>query len=201
MRIAIDLDNVAVEWQYHWMVLYNQWFGTELTKADGDSWDACTTKTHFNSMDEFYRWFESADGWKTQPFVPGAQGFLYNLDRICKDSAGIHSYLFVTSRPTPAGKLAAKDLAASLYGSQVAFADDNSKQQQNADIWIDDSPAVLASLEQAGKKSIRFNRPWNSVRYVNGFPLEGVSDAPSTYSADNWQQVMDILVHEEGILQ
>lgn len=195
MRIAIDLDNTLCEWQYHWMTLYNFWYGTELSKADGNDWNACLDKTHFNTMSEFYDWFEAADGWKTQPFVTGAEGFMYDLDRICKDSAGRHSYLFVTSRPTHLGKMAAHELVKGLYGAQVAFANDESKGQQNADIWIDDSPAVLVALAQAGKKSIRFARPWNSgLRNGDGVP-------ESTHVASTWGQVMDILVHEEGILQ
>lgn len=192
MRIAIDLDNVMVEWQYHWANLYCKWFGRAIDWNDLDSWDACLTLTHFNTMGQFYDWFEAADGWKTQPFVDGAQGFLYQLREIQRKRElpgdPYVSWVFVTSRPTQAGKLAASELASSLYGSMVAFANDDSKGQQNADIWIDDSPAVLRALEQAGKKAIRFNRPWND-------------GAEATYVADNWNQVMDILVREEGMLQ
>jgi|CXWL01.1.fsa_nt_gi 5'(3')-deoxyribonucleotidase len=176
MRVAVDIDNVTLEWQYHWADLYQHQFDVEIPLARLATWDACLTETVFESMAEFYEWFNEADGWRTQPFVPGVQGALRWIGKMpdCR-------FLFVTARP-PSGERAALALAGQ-FQVPVEFRNDLSKRLVRADIWVDDSPEVLADLAAAGKRAIRFVRPWN----------EG---SPATYSAGNWPDVMSYIKGE-----
>ena len=154
MRVAIDLDNTCLEWQDHWADLYMEWFDVEILPSQLTTWTACLDATHFTSMGEFYRWFDKANGWRTQPYVPGAAGALYLLqqERI--------KFLFVTSRPADTHGHTA-DWAWREWGAVVDFKDNRSKHVTSAGLWIDDSPEVIESLVENGKPVVRFARPWN----------------------------------------
>lgn len=186
MIVALDLDNTLVEWQAHWANLYHQWFGIDpaMTTFDTDGpgewrntldeWDACLKYTHFETIDEFYQWYDKANGWATQPWTPGAQGFLYELEQ--------HphiDYRFVTARPTQAGALEAVQRVLP-WGGSLTVTNNTSKHTVKADIWVDDAPEVLESLAANGKKAIRFAQPWNEG--VEAFAV-----------ANSWAEVLTIL--------
>lgn len=154
MRVAIDLDNVVLGWQAHWAHLYNFWFDTNITDDQLDSWDACLDLTRFNSMNEFYAWFEVAGGWETLPYIPGAQGALLALEE-----AGI-PYMFCTSRPIQAHQHTST-WAARQHKASVDFLNNASKHLAKASVWIDDSPEVIANLLAHDKQVIVFDQPWN----------------------------------------
>jgi 5'(3')-deoxyribonucleotidase len=185
VKLAIDIDNVVLEWQYHWPELYRQWFDREIPAAALDSWDACIDQTHFETMGDFYVWFDRADGWATQPYVPGAQGFLWAVRHV-------HHFEFVTSRPD-AGEAGAAFLAG-RWGTHVSFKGNRSKHLVKADLWIDDSPEVLTSLVENGKRAVRFDRPWNRK-----LPKKVES---KLLVASNWAEVanlVDTVAQEEGL--
>lgn len=173
VTLAIDLDNVVVEWQSHWADLYNVWFDniTGLW-SDLSEWDSCLTQTGFGTLPEFFAWYEEADGWATQPYTRGAQGFLRDLQM------GGVPFVFVTARP-PAGHDAARQIAA-RWGTHVHFANNTSKHLVKADVWIDDAPEVIESLTLHGRKVIRWAKPWNK-------------DVVADHVAYSWDDVRSIL--------
>ncbi len=172
MRVAIDLDNVTVEWQAHWADLYTHWFDVYLDPTDLEGWSACLDATHFESMGEFYGWFRRARGWHTQPYLAGAQGGLLELQH-----AGI-PFFFLTARPKE-GEDAARMIAAE-WGTTVQFQHAGSKHLAPSTVWVDDSPEVLASLEAHGKTSVRFEQPWNV-------------DVTATHTAATWPALVAVL--------
>lgn len=172
MRVAIDIDNVIVDWQGHWIDLYTQWFDREVDPEVAGTWDALTTGTHFEDAKAFFNWFQYAGGWDTLPHVAGAQGALYQLRQLQVP------FVFVTARPT-AGEESAR-LLARQWGTGVQFLHAQSKHLAGADIWVDDSPEVLENLYTRNLKAIRFEAPWNS-------------DAPATHSAADWPAAIEIL--------
>lgn len=152
-----------------WFEAYSAWLGDPLSE-----WDACLKYTHFETIDEFYQWYDKANGWATQPWTPGAQGFLYELDQ--------HphiDYRFVTARPTQAGALEAVQRVLP-WGGALTVTNNTSKHTVKADIWVDDAPEVLESLAANGKKAIRFAQPWNEG--VEAFAV-----------ANSWAEVLTIL--------
>jgi len=153
VKLAIDIDNCVLEWQYHWARLYEQWFSEKLDQDALGSWNACLDLTKFENMDQFYAWYSVADGWDTQPYVYGAKGFLWELRQ-----DKVH-YEFVTSRPwdgeEPAKRLARRE------STTVLFRGNQAKWTAHADLWVDDSPEVLTSLVEHGKRAVRFDQPWN----------------------------------------
>lgn len=173
MRIAIDIDNVVLRWQDRWAELYELWYGKKIPAAKLTTWNACLDETHFTSMGEFYDWFLDADGWNMQ-YVPGALGALRTLKQ-----EATHRLMFVTSRPL-AGQVSAYRLAAER-GIRVEFRGNTAKHLTKADVWIDDSPEVLASLVENGKTCIRFEQPWNK------------DCTTFTHTAKNWAAVLQIL--------
>jgi 5'(3')-deoxyribonucleotidase len=173
MRIAVDIDNVVEDFQNGWAEEYVLWFDREPDPTRMGQWDALTTATHFETATQFWNWFQAANLWAKLPPVPGAQGGLEWM------KAHPHvNFLFVTARPVH-GELASRHLA-NRWNVPVEFRNDTSKHLAKADLWIDDSPAVLANLHAHGKPAIRLERPWN----------EG---APATFSAPHWPGILDIL--------
>lgn len=57
------------------MRFYNRDFGTNLTVEESVSWNGLVDLTHFNDMDEFWKWSSDLDGrslfWHLDTF-PGA---------------------------------------------------------------------------------------------------------------------------------
>lgn len=156
MRVGIDIDNVVLEWQYHWPDLYRRWYADDRfvdTPALLDEWDACLEHTRFSGMVQFYDWYTAAGGWDTAPYVPGAPGTLTDLRR-----NGIE-FVFVTSRPHQ-GRQSAHHLA-NKWQTTVRFMPNEEKFLAPVDVWIDDAPDVLKSLTHHGCRAIRFERPWN----------------------------------------
>lgn len=173
MRVAVDVDNVVEDFQNGWAEQYALWFDREPDPTKMGQWDALVTATHFETAGQFWSWFQRADVWSKLPPVPGAQGGLEWM----KDHPSVH-FLFVTARP-PHGEAATAKLAAN-WSVPAVFLNDTSKHLAKADIWIDDSPSVLANLHANAKPAIRLERPWN----------EG---APATFSAPHWPGILDIL--------
>lgn len=173
MRIALDIDNVVLDWQGHWMDLYTLHFDREVPYEVTGLWDACTLGTHFADHDDFFGWFAEAGGWDSIGYVPGAPGALAWLKR----QPGWR-FEFVTSRPR-AGEESARALARK-HGTTVRFLGNRDKHLAHASLWIDDSPEVLTNLAEHGKRAIRLERPWN----------EG---APATWSAPHWPAILEIL--------
>lgn len=173
MRVAIDIDNVVLRWQDRWAELYELWYGKKIPASRLTTWNACLDETHFPSMSSFYVWFAEAGGWNMQ-YVPGALGALQTLR-----SDRLHRLVFVTSRPE-AGRESAVELSG-RHDIPVEFRGNTAKHLTKADVWIDDSPEVLASLVENGKTCIRFEQPWNK------------DCTTFTHTAKNWAAVLQIL--------
>ncbi|HKZ20311.1 MAG TPA: hypothetical protein VJQ57_09390 [Acidimicrobiia bacterium] len=181
MKIACDIDHVTLDFRAAWTELYFTWFDRHPVDIDAeavDKWNFLPS-THFKDYDEFYEWFDVANGWAKLPFVTGALGGLWSLVK-----AG-HNIELVTARNPGAARVAAHGLAKDLTLAfarpiQVSFLSGQNKWQAKADVWIDDSPEVLKELKAHSKKGIRFNKPWNKT-------------SPYFAKADDWFEVLNIV--------
>ncbi len=189
--IAVDIDNVVLEFQKHWAGLHDNWFGTELLidhlRSEVNAflrgyevedplakWDAITTKSRFDNGRDFFRWFNKADGWKTMPTIPGALGACWRLNEL-----GV-PWFFCTARPgagmQPAEKLAKK------FNVPVEFLSAADKWTIGADWYIDDSAVVLDNVRTKGRnlngaQAIRIRKPWNDHLGPHDIACDTLADA------------------------
>lgn len=195
MRFVCDIDNVIVDWQSTWSDLYTLWFDREVDPALLDTWDACIAGTHFETMGEFFDWFHRARGWElvNQHLVPGALGALHLLSNRV-------DLALCTARPY-SGEAAARDLSHHIVaratssvmvaGPPVYFKNAQSKHLvPGGHLWLDDSPEVLTSLVENGKRAIRFDQPWN-----RDLPKQVEKEL---YVAHDWHEVVEIVKKEAG---
>jgi hypothetical protein len=175
VRIGVDIDNVVLDWQNAWADEYQKWFDKYIPVDKLGVWDAALSATHFPDWDEFWHWFQAARIWDKMDYVPGAAGGLYQLQHLG------HTFMFVTARPEH-GEPSARQLA-TAWKVPVDFLNDTSKHLAKVNVWVDDSPAVLQNLANHNRKAIKLLRPWNQ-------------DAPATWVAEDWPQVIEILKGE-----
>jgi hypothetical protein len=155
MKLGIDVDGVLANFQLGWSQAYERWYPGNLNRSKLDQWDAITAGTHFESANDFWDWSDTANVWRQLPVMPGSQGGLWDLRQQTRNNVKggypLHEFHFV-------------DL----------------KSEAPVDVWIDDSPIVLAELRDAGKTAIKFNHPWNK-------------GAPCTANASNWRGIVSII--------
>lgn len=155
MRVGIDLDGVVHD--YHGRVedLYLEWFDREI-EGDRSDWHWPRDLTHFEDYREMAAWFARAGGWDNMPYVPGAPGA---IDSLLKDG---HQIAFITARQDE-GAVASEHWHRSSPWARTTQLHTNMPTKQNVacSVYVDDSPSVLASLLEAGKTVIAFDRPWN----------------------------------------
>lgn len=160
MRIGIDLDNSALEFQGHWADRYHEWFNVWVYP---DQWDALTSATHFEDNDEWFRWASVAGVWRDMPWVPGACGF---IDRALTFG---HQVMFLTARNDVGAIQQTLEWFAtipfsnpSLYRFPAELRTGMSRKSVvPCGIYFDDAPHVLEELVGAGKNVVVFDRPWN----------------------------------------
>jgi hypothetical protein len=181
VKLAVDIDNVTLAWQDHWIEQYSLWFDREVPADQQAAWAGFYDGTHFERPELFWAWMDEARVWWSLPPVPGALGALWTLK-----TAG-HHLEFVTARPPGDGQRSAETFASGHLESAphrlfvpIRFLNGTSKHLAKCDLWIDDSPEVLSNLMEHNKKCIRFARPWNE-------------SAPSTHTATDWWQVLAII--------
>lgn len=170
MRVALDLDNVVVDFHTRWTTMYRTWFGQDATHQD--EWDGIVTGTHFEDEAEFFTWFDRTYGWDDLPWIEGAPGGIDNLL-----SSG-HAIVFVTARHTHEARMATTRWLRESPWPDIPLRFSNSKFEVPAGLWIDDSPQVIEGLERAGKDVIVFDQPWN--RHLEDF-----------VRADSWAEVLE----------
>jgi 5'(3')-deoxyribonucleotidase len=170
MKIGIDLDNTALEFQWHWVGHYQRWFDVAIDPLQLKSWDAITSATHFKDDGEFFRWAGVARIWRDMPWRRGAEGFIDECLRLG------HQVVFLTARSDAAAVEQTQQwynalpfanpryyrFPAELRTNQVR------KSHNKCGLFIDDAPHVLEELRDAGCNVVAMDQPWNTeVRDVH----------------------------------
>lgn len=187
-RIAVDIDNVTLEFQPYWQQVYEEWFGQPVDEEYMGSWDAVVDATHFDTSLEFFEWFDRAGGWDDMPWIPGAPGA---LERLARSNA----IVFVTARGGDAARAATNRWfnrwQKELWPHAELRVSVPNKTVVPASIYIDDAVHNLHDIIVAGRPAIVFDQPWN----------EGIEDGGAAFTspfwrARNWHEVVQIIEEE-----
>jgi len=168
----LDIDGVTLDFHRALRERYEVWFGVAVPEFQ--KWDDPLELMHFETYGELWAWCDHAQVWHDLPYVPGAPGA---IDFLLK--AG-HSVAFVTSRGGGAAAAAEYWHVESPWRRQTQLVTDlgDSKYTVPCSVYVDDSPDVIEALEEAGKKVIVFDRPWNE-------------HVTAGYRAQDWSEVLD----------
>jgi hypothetical protein len=172
MRVGLDIDGVTLDFHRALRERYETWFG--VTPPEFKEWDDPLHLMHFETYSDLWDWCDHAQVWHDLPYVPGAPGA---IDALL--TAG-HSVAFVTSRTNGAAAAAEFWHVESPWRRQTQLVTGlgNTKHQVPCSVYVDDSPFVIESLVDVGRKAIVFDRPWNAHLDVG-------------YRAQDWSEVLD----------
>lgn len=181
MRIGIDLDGVVANFTQGWMDFYNREFNAGLVAEDSKDWGDLVNLTHFNDIEEFWKWSSDLNGhsvfWHLEPF-PGA------VEAIQDMAADGHEIVIITTKPG----FAVDDTYEWIERNQIPSEEIHILEDKwlvDCDVYLDDGPHVLPGLvEYRPQRTVcRYVRPWNR-------PLDGVIDV---HTFDEFREVVDRL--------
>ena len=189
MKIAVDLDDVVVDFFARVVQCYNKEFGERVAVEDVTGWDDNPIKksSHFGDGQMFpnwWAWWESRGLWSDCDAIDGAIGGLYELH------ADGHQVELLTSKPV----WARPDLYKWLhewnpYFDSLTIVDENSPDKlskaevSDATLLIDDRPSNVYSWADAGRPAILFTQPWNV----------GTKLYRHTYRASSWRDLLGLV--------
>lgn len=177
MRLGIDLDGVVADFSGGWTSLYNAEFGTSLSEADVDTWDAIPSLTHFRSMSEFWRWSQDIDGaslFRHLDTYPDAVESLWLL-------AQRHQIVIITTKPF----WAIHDTYAWIAEKKIPAREvhiTETKYEVDCDVYLDDAPHHVYEIhrERPNRVMTRFARRWNH-------------EVPGTETVYSWAEFVELV--------
>lgn len=159
MKVAVDLDGTAYDWQRTVRYMLNNYRGCEIPPLE-DFW------FHWDAVDQ-YTTEEDRDWLWTEGIRLGlyryghvTQGAILGLQKILRRN---HELLVVTHRP----QSAVQDTIDWLSYIKIPWAeihilsDGEPKTSVTADVLIDDKVENVREWQAAGRKGLLFDRPWN----------------------------------------
>ena len=179
MRLGIDMDGVMCDFNAGWMRLHAAEFGSELRPEMVVGWNGLHELAGFADMTEFWAWAQGRDERASifrhlEPF-PGALATMRALA-----DAG-HDIVVLTAKPDWAIPDTLSWLGEHAVPTREIHVRDD-KHVVDCDVYVDDSPAVLADLQRhrADRLVCRMVQPWNR-------PVDGTVDVGS------WDDVWSVV--------
>jgi len=207
VHIAIDLDDVILDFVGNLVDVLNTEYDAGLTRESVTDWDL--TKILDPIIGEsWWKWWERRDWlWAQAPAVPGAIGGLEKLRR------NGHYLEIVTAKPRwaeaqtfrwlgkwrpPVHRVTIIPVEQKLKKSEVTF----------AELLIDDKPDNCEEFLQANRRAILFKRPHNEKHKIEWgeYRVENMS-APFLHKTNNYRKYdfgisadwIDVLRHVEAM--
>ena len=158
MRLGIDLDGVVADFTGGWIRLYNDEFGTDLTRDQVVRWHGVLDITHFTSKHEFWRWARRGEGPSLFATLDPYDGALARLH----DLATEHEVVIITTKPS----WAVHDTYAWIADHHLPTREIHVTAQKwrvPCDVYLDDNQFQLHDIERNRPDATvcRFVRPWN----------------------------------------
>jgi len=180
MRLGIDMDGVMCDFNAGWMQLHADEFGSELRPDMVVGWNGLHELAGFADMAQFWAWAKASDERDSifrhlEPF-PGAVETMRALA-----DAG-HEIVVLTAKPD----WAIPDTLSWLGDHAVPTREIHVRYDKHlidCDVYIDDSPAVLADLRRyrTDRLVCRMIQPWNR-------PVDGAIDVAG------WDDVRTVVI-------
>jgi len=186
MIIALDLDDVVLDFYGTWQRLYRTWFDQE--PDEWTSWEGAVGSPVFDNKAESLAWFERIGGYSqmnwSPAFVPGAPAAIETLMRR-------YTVHFVSARATFSAVNAATDWwCSSPWRDRTFLTCTPHKETVRAGVYVDDSPVVAGRLLHLGHKVVLMDRPWNQVFGVENTE-NMLGEAAAWTRADTWAQALE----------
>ena len=189
MKIAVDLDDVVVDFFARVVKCYNKEFDELVSVDEVTGWDDNPIKKspHFGDGKMFpnwWAWWESRGLWSDCDAIDGAIGGLYALH-----AAG-HQVELLTSKPV----WARPDLYKWLhewnpYFDSLTIVDEDARPKlskaevSGATLLIDDRPSNVFEWNEAGRPAVLFTQPWNV----------GMRLFRHMYRASDWRTIIGLV--------
>lgn len=166
LRLGIDLDGVVADFNHGWIWRYNRDFPghleRDLVPEDVIAWDAPVALSHFEDMDEFWKWAETcAEGRSLFHGLDPYPGALAALDGLSNSG---HHLVVLTTKPAFSIHDTYDWLARHRFPStEIHILDD--KTTVECDVYLDDADHNVAALVDAHPSATvcRYIRPWNEA--------------------------------------
>lgn len=194
MKIAIDIDDVVMDFWRSLEASIATEYGIELNYEDNKQWDEAPLKhlDIFGAGRGWWDWLRDRDWvWATFRPVPGAIGAIDSLRR-----SGYYVEL-ITKKPDWAEWTVWKWLGRwRPAANRVTIIDSHQNKAEYSDAYllIDDNIDNCIDWLRTGRPIILFDRPWN--REV---PIQ----LRNQYRAENWRSVLELitLIEKESELR
>ena len=166
MRLGIDLDGVVADFTGGWIARYNDEFGADVPRDAVETWSAMLSLTHFDTMDQFWRWTAQGEDGSVFRHLDTYPGALDSLQRLSRN----HDIVIITTKPD----FAVHDTFAWISDQRIPTREvhmTENKWRVPCAVYLDDAPHQLEELhrERPDATVCRFIRPWNE-------PIFGVRD-------------------------
>jgi 5'(3')-deoxyribonucleotidase len=161
LHIAVDLDDVVLDFVGNLVNIVNTEYGTDLDVTDVVEWDLSKALDPILG-ESWWGWWKRRDWlWAQAPAIPGAIGGLERLRQ-----AG-HYLEIVTSKPRWAEAQTWRWLGKwrpPVHRVTIVDADahPNKADFTDADLLIDDKPSNIEDFVNAGRTGLLFTRPHNA---------------------------------------
>lgn len=185
MKIAVDIDDVTMDFWTGVCTSVNTEYGTTLDPVETPNWDDNALKRLrvFGDGRTWWDWLQERDWiWHTFQPVPGAIGGI----EILRQQG--HFVEALTSKPKWAEWTVWKWLGKwrpAFHRVTIVPTGDKKTDWSDAELLIDDRDVNVREWLDAGRKAILFQRPWSNVK---SFSLEPSS---SFAIARHWAEVLD----------
>jgi uncharacterized protein len=192
LRIAIDLDDVVVDFVAGMVDHYNHVFGTTYQYSDIKYWNLYETLIELETAEGMKAFL---DGFVYHPNYLNLEPVEQARTSIKKLVADGHEVFFITSRTSKAIDITYKWLSAnSLPIEKVYFNKDKGWlcKQLRIDVHVDDGVHNLLSVHSGSPDTslILFDRPWNRGEIAKELPIHD--------RVKNWNDILEIVGDMSG---
>jgi 5'(3')-deoxyribonucleotidase len=181
MHIAVDLDDVVVQFWLGLVEAVNREYGTDFAPVHQNDWDDNPVKKYdFGGGRNVWQWLEEGGQgrlWANMQAIPGAIG---GIDRLRRDG---HYVECVTSKPEWAEWVVWKWLGRwrpRFNRVTITRLDEPKWAVTNAKVLVDDRPDNIEDWHESGRPALLFTQPWNRT----------IDLRPGMWRVNNWHDVL-----------
>jgi 5'(3')-deoxyribonucleotidase len=179
MMIALDMDDVLVEFYSDILYMASKDLGLSLSYEGTTDWDDTDLKRAVFSQGSWWDWLE--ENWMLWATCPPVEGALKGVRQL-RDLG--HRVDLLTSKPAWAEKVVWDWLKVYKPAVQgVTIVPPGAPKSAFSEAWllVDDNPENIRSWLRTGRPAIVFDRPWNQ------------EEIPRARRVRSWPELVDVI--------